>query len=99
MQPYKIGFSRQGEMDYPIQYEIVYSDSSQNAMWKWIKLNPNDFWRSRSNEPLTDDELIEFVEKKKQAHNIKQIHLLRDKIRESDIISCFKPKTNNTFEM
>ena len=60
MKPYKIGFSRQGEMDRPINYEIIHSDSSEKAMWKWIKQNPNDFWRSRTNDPLTDEELKEF---------------------------------------
>lgn len=77
--PWTIGFSRQGEMDYPIQYEIVYAESPDRAMFKWIKDNPKDIWRSYSNCPSTELD----IEKYGNMFKIDSVidHELRDKIK------------------
>jgi len=61
--PFTIGFSRQGEMDFPVQYEIVYAESNDQAMFKWIKDNPRDIFRSYSNEPSSDEDIAKYGKK------------------------------------
>lgn len=69
--PFTIGFSRQGCMDDPIQYEIVYSDSTDNAMWKWIKANPRDFFRSKSVNKSTQEDIEKYGKIKTEVISMK----------------------------
>jgi len=58
--PWTIGFSRQGCMDDPIQYEIVYAETNQEAMFKWIKDNPRDIFRTYSIEPSHEEDIKKY---------------------------------------
>ena len=58
--PFTISFSKQGKLDHPKEYQIIYAKTSQLAMFKWCKDNPNDIWRGVIYKPSTEEDIQKY---------------------------------------